>query len=31
MTNPQPPRLTPLARLIFWSRWLQLPLYLGGT
>lgn len=29
MTNPQPPRLTPLARLIFWSRWLQLPLYLG--
>ncbi len=27
--NPTPPRLTPLATLIFSSRWLQLPLYLG--
>jgi uncharacterized protein (TIGR00645 family) len=26
---PQPPRLSPLANLIFMSRWLQLPLYLG--
>ena len=26
---PQPPRLGPLATLIFSSRWLQLPLYLG--
>ena len=28
MTTP-PPRLNPLAALIFSSRWLQLPLYLG--
>ena len=28
-TEPTPPRLTPLAALIFSSRWLQLPLYLG--
>src|SRR5688572_24125472 len=27
-TNP-PPKLTPLNQLIFSSRWLQLPLYLG--
>jgi uncharacterized protein (TIGR00645 family) len=26
---PQAPRLSPLANLIFMSRWLQLPLYLG--
>ena len=29
MTNPTPPRLGPLPGLIFASRWLQLPLYLG--
>ena len=29
MTAPVPPRLNPLAFLIFSSRWLQLPLYLG--
>ncbi len=29
MTTPVPPRLNPLAFLIFSSRWLQLPLYLG--
>jgi uncharacterized protein (TIGR00645 family) len=29
MTTPTAPRLTPLAYLIFSSRWLQLPLYLG--
>jgi uncharacterized protein (TIGR00645 family) len=29
MTDETPPRLTPLAALIFSSRWLQLPLYLG--
>ena len=29
MTNASPPRLNPLAALIFSSRWLQLPLYLG--
>jgi len=29
MTQPTVPRLTPLAYLIFSSRWLQLPLYLG--
>ncbi len=27
--EPTPPRLSPLATLIFSSRWLQLPLYLG--
>src|SRR5512147_1765942 len=27
--NSKPPRLPPLPRLIFASRWLQLPLYLG--
>ena len=27
--EPQPPRLSPLSTLIFSSRWLQLPLYLG--
>jgi uncharacterized protein (TIGR00645 family) len=27
--NPKPPRLPPLPNLIFASRWLQLPLYLG--
>ena len=27
--QPSPPRLRPLPRLIFASRWLQLPLYLG--
>ena len=26
---PQPPKLSPLNNLIFMSRWLQLPLYLG--
>src|SRR3954463_1108208 len=26
---PRPPRLRPLPRFIFLSRWLQLPLYLG--
>ncbi len=29
MSNPVPPRLGPLPKLIFASRWLQLPLYLG--
>ncbi len=29
MTPPPTPRLRPLPRLIFASRWLQLPLYLG--
>ena len=29
MTNPVSPRLGPLPSLIFSSRWLQLPLYLG--
>ena len=29
MTSPTPPRLGPLPYLIFSSRWLQLPLYLG--
>jgi uncharacterized protein (TIGR00645 family) len=29
MTNPTPPRLGALPGLIFASRWLQLPLYLG--
>ena len=29
MTQPPTPRLRPLPRLIFASRWLQLPLYLG--
>ena len=29
MTNPVSPRLGPLPALIFSSRWLQLPLYLG--
>ena len=29
MTEEPPPRLSPLAALIFSSRWLQLPLYLG--
>jgi uncharacterized protein (TIGR00645 family) len=29
MTDVRPPRLNPLAALIFSSRWLQLPLYLG--
>jgi uncharacterized protein (TIGR00645 family) len=29
MTQVRPPRLSPLAALIFSSRWLQLPLYLG--
>ncbi len=29
MTNPVSPRLGPLPTLIFSSRWLQLPLYLG--
>jgi uncharacterized protein (TIGR00645 family) len=29
MTNPTPTRLGPLPGLIFASRWLQLPLYLG--
>ena len=29
MSQPPAPRLTPLAYLIFSSRWLQLPLYLG--
>ncbi len=29
MTSPNPPRLGPLPYLIFSSRWLQLPLYLG--
>jgi uncharacterized protein (TIGR00645 family) len=28
-TEPRPPRLSPLSTLIFSSRWLQLPLYLG--
>jgi uncharacterized protein (TIGR00645 family) len=28
-STPPPPRLRPLPRLIFASRWLQLPLYLG--
>jgi uncharacterized protein (TIGR00645 family) len=27
--SPQPPRLSPIPALIFASRWLQLPLYLG--
>lgn len=27
--EPNSPRLSPLATLIFSSRWLQLPLYLG--
>jgi len=27
--NPKPPAIRPLSRLIFASRWLQLPLYLG--
>ena len=27
--NSKPPRLPPLPNLIFASRWLQLPLYLG--
>ena len=27
--NQAPPKLTPLNNLIFMSRWLQLPLYLG--
>jgi uncharacterized protein (TIGR00645 family) len=29
MPNAPGPRLSPLSNLIFWSRWLQLPLYLG--
>ena len=29
MSQPPPPRLSPLSTLIFASRWLQLPLYLG--
>ena len=29
MSNVQPKTLKPLASLIFSSRWLQLPLYLG--
>ena len=29
MSNPVTPRLGPLPSLIFSSRWLQLPLYLG--
>ena len=29
MSQPVPPRLSPLSTLIFASRWLQLPLYLG--
>ncbi len=33
MSDPIPPtmnpKLSPLSNLIFWSRWLQLPLYLG--
>ena len=29
MTNATPPVMSPLSRLIFSSRWLQLPLYLG--
>ena len=29
MTEESQPRLSPLAALIFSSRWLQLPLYLG--
>jgi len=32
MTNPTPestPRLRPIPRFIFASRWLQLPLYVG--
>ena len=29
MSNPQNVRLGPLPALIFSSRWLQLPLYLG--
>lgn len=29
MTDAKPPRLNPMAALIFSSRWLQLPLYLG--
>ena len=28
-TTPTPPTLSPLARAIFFSRWLQLPLYVG--
>lgn len=29
LSNPDSPKLTPLNNLIFMSRWLQLPLYLG--
>ena len=29
MDSPQNPRIKPLPALIFSSRWLQLPLYLG--
>ncbi|MDH4040877.1 MAG: TIGR00645 family protein [Gammaproteobacteria bacterium] len=29
MTNATPPMMSPLSKLIFSSRWLQLPLYLG--
>ncbi|MCB1690633.1 MAG: TIGR00645 family protein [Halioglobus sp.] len=29
MANDTPPQLTPLSALIFGSRWMQLPLYLG--
>ncbi len=29
MNNPTPVKMTPLSNLIFSSRWLQLPLYLG--
>jgi uncharacterized protein (TIGR00645 family) len=29
LSNPAAPKLTPLNNLIFMSRWLQLPLYLG--
>ncbi|MEB0140929.1 MULTISPECIES: YqhA family protein [unclassified Undibacterium] len=28
-TNPTPPKLSPLSNIIFFSRWLQVPLYLG--
>jgi uncharacterized protein (TIGR00645 family) len=28
-TRPEAPALAPLPTLIFWSRWLQVPLYLG--